>query len=340
MLLLVSTSDKVQVITGAAVTVDVHASFMDYNGTTTTPGRQNTAITTAATTDVVAAPGSGQRNVKFLSARNKHASSSVVVTVQHTDGTTVSQLTSLTLLAGEQLIFAEAAGFYVVDSAGNMKTTQTGAGRLIRPPQVLTAGSSYTAPAGCALIFVECIGGGGGGGGATFATPNMGFGGGGASGAHCAKTFAVVAGTAYTYAIGGAGAAGANTGGTGGTGGSTTFAVGGTTITALGGLGGVGQTGAATLAVVLGGAGQLGTNGDINDGGDPGKNGVRLSGVLGGSGQGGSSIYGGGGAGRITNGAGIAGLGYGAGGGGAAAVSANQLGAAGTAGVIMITEYA
>lgn len=122
MLLLVSTSDKIRVTTSGAVTTDVHASFVDYNGTTVTPGRQNTAITTATTTDVVNSPGSStQRNVKALHIRNKHATTSQTVTVIHTDGTTACELVSVTLPAGYALAFDEGAGFRVLDASGRVQ---------------------------------------------------------------------------------------------------------------------------------------------------------------------------------------------------------------------------
>lgn len=112
MLLLVSTSDKIQVITGQAVTVDVHASYMDYNGTTVTPGRKNTAISTAVTTDVVAAPGaSTQRNIKCLTIRNKNTVNAVDVTVQHTDGTTTVELFKDNLSPGEVIQYTDGDGF-------------------------------------------------------------------------------------------------------------------------------------------------------------------------------------------------------------------------------------
>lgn len=117
MLLLTSTSDKLQVVTGAAVTVDVHASWVDYTTTAVTPGRTNSAISTATTTDVVAAPAaSTYRNVKTLHIRNKHATSSVDVTVRHTDGTTAVDLRSITLLAGQTLSYVEGAGFTLSDA--------------------------------------------------------------------------------------------------------------------------------------------------------------------------------------------------------------------------------
>lgn len=128
MLLLTSTSDKIQIITGTAVTVDVHASFVDYDGTTVTPGRTNSKITTATTTDVVASPGASvQRNVKTLHICNIHASSSVLVTVQHTDGTNVIKLEEMSLLAGERLSYVEGQGFELVDANGITKTNSTAA---------------------------------------------------------------------------------------------------------------------------------------------------------------------------------------------------------------------
>lgn len=66
MLLLTSTSDKIQVVTSASGDIDVHATWLDSASGTVTPGRTNTvAIATATTTDVVAAPAaSTYRNVQ------------------------------------------------------------------------------------------------------------------------------------------------------------------------------------------------------------------------------------------------------------------------------------
>lgn len=124
MILLTSTSDKLQVITGSAVTTDVHVSWIDSNaaGTTITPGRTNTAITTAATTDVVAAPASGiARNVKKFNLRNKHASQVNTITVQHTDGTTVVELFKAVLAAGEVLSYVEGIGWDIFAADGSHK---------------------------------------------------------------------------------------------------------------------------------------------------------------------------------------------------------------------------
>lgn len=107
MLILASTSDLIRVITSAAADIEVHASWVDLNGTTVTPGRTNTAsITTATTTTVVASPASSTyRNVKHLNITNNHASASCIVTVDHTDGTNPVELMSVILLPGENMIF-------------------------------------------------------------------------------------------------------------------------------------------------------------------------------------------------------------------------------------------
>jgi hypothetical protein len=118
-LLLASTSDKLQVITGSAVNVDVHASWIDLAAGVVTAGRTNSKITTATTTDVVAPPAaSTTRNVKTLHIGNVHASSSVLVTIQHTDGTNVIVLETVTLLAGERIAYVEGQGFEYIDATG------------------------------------------------------------------------------------------------------------------------------------------------------------------------------------------------------------------------------
>lgn len=105
MLLLTSTSDIIRVVTGSAADVDVHASYVDINGSTVTPGRTNTTpITTATTTTVVAAPAaSTQRNVKALYIHNVSSTVSTTLTVQHFDGTTNIDLVNCTLLPDEHL---------------------------------------------------------------------------------------------------------------------------------------------------------------------------------------------------------------------------------------------
>jgi hypothetical protein len=105
-LTLTSVTDQIQLVTGQAASIDVHASWADNNAGTVTPGRTNTAaITTATTTVVVDHPASGQqRGITFLSVRNKHATVACDCTLQHTDGSTTETIMKTTLQPGEALI--------------------------------------------------------------------------------------------------------------------------------------------------------------------------------------------------------------------------------------------
>lgn len=130
MMILGSTSDLIQVITGSAVVnTAVHASWVDNAAGTITPGRTNTIISTAATTTVVGSPGaSTYRNLKFLSVRNTHASSQNTITIQHTDGTNVIVLWNGVLNAGMSVQVDE-NGKITVRTAGGIEiaTTLSGA---------------------------------------------------------------------------------------------------------------------------------------------------------------------------------------------------------------------
>ena len=111
------TADKLQLTTSAAVTVDVHVSWVDHTTATDNveAGRTNTAITTATTTDICAGPASGViRNVKGINVRNKHASTSTDVTVVYDANGTDYELFKVTLTAGQTLEFVEGVGFFVV----------------------------------------------------------------------------------------------------------------------------------------------------------------------------------------------------------------------------------
>jgi len=126
---------------------------------------------------------------------------------------------------------------------------------------VLTSGTSWTAPLGVRRARVRGTGGGGGGGrGATDTNVDIGCGGGGAG--TFDVTVPISPGTAYTYAIGAAGTAAAAGNTPGNAGGATTLTVNGTTYTANGGSGG-----STTPLTADGGTA---TNGRVNTPGGPG----------------------------------------------------------------------
>lgn len=147
MILLVTTTDKLQIITAGAQAVDVHCSYMDTASGAVTPGRQNTAISSATTTDIVAAPGSSTyRNVKTINARNKDTSGSQTVTVQYNQNSTLYELHKTVLRPGEALEYIEGVGFFTLSA------------QLPKGPNVSTADQSLSAATanyltGSALLF-------------------------------------------------------------------------------------------------------------------------------------------------------------------------------------------
>jgi len=113
-----SNTDKIQLVSGSAVTLDVVAAWVDYSAGVATPGRTVTAITTATTTDIVATPAaSTTRNVKEITARNKHASASLVVTVLLDNNGTDYEIYSTNLRAGETLEYVEGIGWFIAASS-------------------------------------------------------------------------------------------------------------------------------------------------------------------------------------------------------------------------------
>lgn len=119
MLMLALTTDKLDLITGTAADVDVHASFVDHNTSTdaVASDKKNTAITTATTTDIVNAPGSNVvRNIKFINIRNKDSADSTAVTVRFNANGTAYELHKVTLAPGDVLQFIENVGWFVIEA--------------------------------------------------------------------------------------------------------------------------------------------------------------------------------------------------------------------------------
>jgi len=84
MTIFISSSETIQLVTGSAITVDVHVSYVEMTISTSslTPMRQNTAITTATTTTILSAPDSGKiRKIKQIRIRNKHVKLDGEITV-------------------------------------------------------------------------------------------------------------------------------------------------------------------------------------------------------------------------------------------------------------------
>lgn len=124
MLFLIGATDKLQLVTGSAATVDVVASYADASMAAPpvvqgdTFGTTPTAITTATTTDIVPAPAAGEmRKIKSLYIRNKHATTSTDVTVVLDRSGTDYELHEASLDPGETLEYEEGIGFFELASS-------------------------------------------------------------------------------------------------------------------------------------------------------------------------------------------------------------------------------
>ena len=241
-------------------------------------------------------------------------------------------------------------------SAAPSWSSPTTTGRLLRAPQIITTGTSYTTPAGCTFIMVTAFGGGGGGGGGSRGSTGTqtNGGGGGGCGAHFQANITVSPSTAYTISVGAGGAGGigrtgSNGSGTaGGDGGNTSIIVNGTTYRAGQGTGGGGGPNSGTGSTS--GVGGLATpRASLLMFGD----GLPVSASTRGgdtpTGEDGFTMRYGfydniGGEGGAVTAVGAVGIGYSCGGGGGGSGASNNLngynGAAGNAGVLIITEYA
>jgi len=127
MLLLTTTSDLLQLVTGSAVSTDIVASFVDITTSTFTPGSSEANVSTATTTTIVAAPAaSTQRQIKAISVTNKSSSTAQTVTLQKSSSSMAYNVTgAITLQPGEVLYYQDGIGFSVRDINGQIKETNT-----------------------------------------------------------------------------------------------------------------------------------------------------------------------------------------------------------------------
>ncbi len=343
-MILDATTRKLTVTLGGAVATaqsPVVVDWVDIDTTTMTPGTTPSLTNSATPVDILAAPAaSHQRKVNSITLVNADTAA-ITATFKLNDNGTLYALFACTLGVGEKAVYTDALGWQTFDANGAAKVVASGSGVWVGT-QVKTSGTTLTTGPRTTTIFARLQAGGGGGGGCTSVASAAAGAGGGGAGGYAEKTFTVTPNTAYTYAIGGAGAG--NSGAAGGNGGDTTLTVGGVTVTAKGGTGGPQAVAANALKTFAGGAGGVvSTNGDVNGAGEPGSYGVTLvvAGPVVAGGAGGSSDFGSGGVGIVAAGAGVAAAGFGAGGGGSATgASAARAGGAGTAGILIVDEYA
>jgi hypothetical protein len=127
MILLTSTNDSLELVTSSTADIDWTTAYADHSTSAFTPGSNQGTLASATDTTIVAAPAaSTQRQVKLITIRNRHASSSNTVTVQKDVSGTEYQMTpAVTLQAGETLIYVDGCGFSVLDASGRPKIRET-----------------------------------------------------------------------------------------------------------------------------------------------------------------------------------------------------------------------
>jgi hypothetical protein len=158
---LMTTTDKVSMITSGTAAVDVISSYTDllqgFAGSSGTqraePGVKGTAFSTATTGDIVVSPAlsSTVRRVDEILIRNKSTGAANTITVQATLGGTVYEAFKTTLNPGETLVYKDGIGFYkpevTVPSLGNESlSAQSGFAA-----DTYLAGSSIAIPTGAPL---------------------------------------------------------------------------------------------------------------------------------------------------------------------------------------------
>lgn len=127
MIVLDGTTDILELLTTAAVSTDYYVAYADLTSTTFVAGQSDGNVASATTTTILSAPAaSTQRQVKYVSIRNRSALSSQTVTVKHDVGGTERYLTAdVSLGPGEVLQYTSDGGWVVCDKSGRQKILNT-----------------------------------------------------------------------------------------------------------------------------------------------------------------------------------------------------------------------
>ena len=116
MLILSTTTDKIQVVLSGNVTTSQLRCYSSYNDTTTTsivPGRNVTLTNNTTAVDLVASPSaSTQRVISYLSVYNADTASATV-TINVVSSSTSYSVFITTLSAGEKLEYQQGHVYYI-----------------------------------------------------------------------------------------------------------------------------------------------------------------------------------------------------------------------------------
>lgn len=165
MLQLAAATDKIQVITGQAGSVDISATYIDASMANppvvqgTTSGRTNVAaVTTATTSDAVPSPAASTlRRVTGMCVRNKSTGATQDITVQFNQNATIIELVKVTLKPGESLEYAPELGFYVFSGLVPSLTNESVASQTGFATDTYLVGSNVLIPTGAPIVGTTYI---------------------------------------------------------------------------------------------------------------------------------------------------------------------------------------
>lgn len=124
MLTLSATTQSLQLVSSSSSALSVVASWGDLTSGGIDLGSNQVAISSATTTEIVAAPGaSTDRQVKGITIRNTGAASNTVTVLKDVSGTDYTVTPAVALAPGEALHYHCAQGWRVLDVAGRIKVT-------------------------------------------------------------------------------------------------------------------------------------------------------------------------------------------------------------------------
>jgi hypothetical protein len=120
MILLVTTSDIIELLTTSTASTDYCISYVDFTSTTYDAGISTGNISSATTTTILSAPASStRRQVKFITIRNKSTTASQTITIKYdVSGTERYLTTDLILQPGFTLEYIDGQGFTVKGAQG------------------------------------------------------------------------------------------------------------------------------------------------------------------------------------------------------------------------------
>ncbi len=134
MIILKTTSDKIQVDLDSIVTTNQLQCYASYNDTTTTsitPGRNLVTTNNTTAVDLVGSPASStQRVIGYMSVYNKDTANAVVTINQYVSSTSYP-ICKTTLLSGEKLEYQQGEGFRVLKTDGSVRMIVNQSGPVV-----------------------------------------------------------------------------------------------------------------------------------------------------------------------------------------------------------------